>query len=62
MKTANRAILEAKAKRKQKEEQLNLLIGFVKDCATNWDCDSDAHKYGTTCRACGAQKLLSQIK
>jgi len=31
---------------------------FIRDCYMNWDCDDDAHKYNTTCRACEAEKLI----
>lgn len=31
---------------------------FAKDCATNFDCDSDAHRYNTPCRACRANDLV----
>ena len=34
------------------------LLSFTRDCANNYDCDSDAHKYGTQCRACAARQLL----
>jgi hypothetical protein len=34
------------------------LESFARDCANNWDCDSDAHKYNTGCRSCAAQALL----
>jgi hypothetical protein len=44
------------------EEEVKLLIDFVKDCATNWDCDNDSHKYNTPCRMCDAQKVLEQFK
>jgi hypothetical protein len=44
------------------EEEVKLLIDFVKDCATNWDCDNDSHKYNTPCRMCEAQKVLEQFK
>ena len=39
--------------------EINILRSFVQDCKVNWDCDSDAHKYGTRCRACEAEKLLT---
>jgi len=44
------------------EEEVELLIDFVKDCATNWDCDNDSHKYNTPCRMCEAEKVLEQFK
>ena len=34
------------------------LEGFVRDVRDNWDCDSDAHRYDTSCRCCMAAKLL----
>lgn len=34
---------------------------FVRDVANNYDCDSDAHRYGTPCRACEAKQLLATI-
>jgi hypothetical protein len=41
-------------------EAITPLLVFIKDIATNWDCDSDAHRYNTTCRACEATKILEQ--
>lgn len=35
------------------------LRSFVEDVATQFDCDLDAHKYGTQCRQCDAQELLA---
>ena len=49
-------------KNKYSEEEVKLLIDFVKDCATNWDCDNDSHKYNTPCRMCEAEKVLKQFK
>lgn len=37
--------------------QIHDLMEFARDVADNWDCDSDAHKYGTPCRACQAKGL-----
>ena len=31
---------------------------FVRCVADNYDCDSDAHRYGTPCRSCDARALL----
>ena len=52
-----------------RKEYLKELVGivaemekFVKDCRDSWDCDNDAHKYGTTCRSCEAKKILSLIR
>ena len=33
----------------------------LRDFAENWDCDEDAHKYGTTCRGCAAKKAKESI-
>lgn len=30
----------------------------LRDISENWDCDSDAHKYGTPCRCCQAKAAL----
>jgi chromosome segregation ATPase len=37
------------------------LLGFVRDIAKNYDCDQDAHRHGTSCRCCEAQKLLADL-
>lgn len=34
------------------------LESFVRDIRDNFDCDSDAHKYGTTCRCCEAMAVI----
>ncbi len=31
---------------------------FAREVRDNYDCDSDAHRYGTMCRACEAEKVL----
>ena len=31
---------------------------FVEMCRDDFDCDHDAHRWGTVCRACAAAKLL----
>lgn len=31
---------------------------FAKDVRDNYDCDADAHKHGTPCRKCEAEKVL----
>ena len=38
---------------------LRKVMEFVRDVATNWDHDEDAHKYGTLCRVCEAEELLA---
>lgn len=35
-----------------------VLETFAKDIRDGYDCDEDAHKYGTPCRCCEASKLL----
>lgn len=49
---------KADAERDAALAEVERLKGFVRDCRDNWDCDSDAHKYGTKCRACEAGKLI----
>ncbi len=39
-------------------KRLETLEEFARDVRDNYDCDSDAHKYGTRCRCCEAAKLL----
>lgn len=39
-------------------EELTKLRRFAKNCHENFDCDEDAHKYGTPCRSCEASILL----
>ena len=34
------------------------ILQFLKDCAEDFDCDSDAHIHDTLCRACRAKELL----
>jgi hypothetical protein len=50
------------AERMYSEEEVKLLIDFVEDCATNWDCDNDSHKYNTPYRMCEAEKVLNNLK
>lgn len=42
----------------EKNEEIESLQEFVRDCRDNWDCDEDAHRYNTPCRSCEAKKLL----
>lgn len=37
------------------EARLESAERLLKDFRDNWDCDSDAHKYGTPCRCCEAR-------
>lgn len=41
------------------EEQVRTLREFVRECATNFDCDRDAHRYQTFCRQCEARAALA---
>jgi hypothetical protein len=34
------------------------LYEFARDCRDNWDCDADAHRYCTLCRACEAERIV----
>lgn len=36
------------------------LEAALRDIRDNYDCDSDAHKYGTNCRCCTARKALEK--
>lgn len=36
-------------------------VDFIRDIATNWDCDQDSHTYNTPCRKCEAIKLLKEM-
>ena len=47
---------------KRIQERYDRLVAFVNDIATNYDHDSDAHKYGTTCRVCEAEALLAYLE
>lgn len=31
----------------------------LRDFADNYDCDTDAHRYGTTCRKCKSKQLIN---
>lgn len=39
-------------------DELEELRAFARDIRDNYDCDDDAHRHGTTCRACEAEKVL----
>lgn len=49
----------------EKIEQLELKLkkcsDFVRDCAEDWDCDSDSHKYNLPCRKCNAEKIYKYL-
>jgi hypothetical protein len=36
------------------------LYEFARQCASNFDCDADAHRYGTYCRACSARDVIAK--
>jgi|ERR1044072_2708636 hypothetical protein len=38
------------------------IFDFIKDCAENWDHDTDGHKYDTGCRKCEAKSLYEDLK
>jgi len=38
--------------------KVKLLEEFIRDCAVNWDCDSDSHRYDLLCRKCEAKKIF----
>ena len=40
-------------------KRVKLLEAFAVDIRDNYDCDSDAHKYGTPCRCCEAEYVLT---
>jgi len=48
--------------RSYSEQDIAPLLKFINDCDFNWDCDNDAHRYNTNCRACDARKILEQFK
>ncbi len=49
---------EYNARRAEKAEaRAAELESFVADVADNYDCDEDAHRYGTQCRKCKAAAL-----
>ena len=36
-----------------------MLLDALKEIRDDFDCDSDSHKYGTTCRSCLAREALA---
>ena len=48
---------QEEAGRIEAEKKLKEYREFIRDIRDNYDCDSNAHKYGTPCRACDAAKL-----
>ena len=55
------ALVKANERIAELEDNKKELLSFVRDVAFNYDCDADAHRYGTPCRACGAFALLQLI-
>lgn len=47
----------------QKEnDAVTKLVEFARDCAYNWDCDTDGHKYNTGCRKCDSKELYNEYQ
>lgn len=44
----------------QAAEKLIDFAIFVKSIQEDYDCDRDAHRYGTQCRSCEAKRLLQK--
>lgn len=42
--------------------QRDLAVSELETVANGFDCDNDAHRYGSYCRKCEAKKALSTIK
>lgn len=55
--------LDERAKDAKKPEPIDFdaLQEFARDIRDNWDCDEDAHRYGTRCRCCEAEKILGPL-
>lgn len=47
---------------KELQKRVEELENALKSIRDNYDCDSDAHKYGTECRCCLAESLLGPKK
>lgn len=39
-------------------DRVRRLEDFAYSCRDDFDCDNDAHRHGTMCRACAAEKIL----
>lgn len=50
---------EAERRAERAEARAKRAEDFVRNCRDNFDCDDDAHRYSTTCRACDAGKVLA---
>lgn len=51
-------IADLKSGKQELEAKLAMAVGELRTVAEDFDCDSDAHKYNSYCRACNAQKVL----
>jgi hypothetical protein len=38
-----------------------ILVAYAQGIVRNYDHDSDAHRYGTSCRVCDAEHVLRQL-
>lgn len=53
-------LLDGLDKRVNRPAEFDAFCAFARSIRDNWDCDADAHKYGTPCRCCEAEKLLGE--
>ena len=44
------------------DDALRVAREALRNIGDNYDCDSDAHRYDTPCRACDAQKTLAELR
>ena len=49
---------ERKAKVRELSAAVRRMGQFIKTVRDDFDCDRDAHRYGTLCRACEAKKII----
>ena len=49
---------ERKGAIRELAEKVRRLEGLAYSCRDDFDCDSDAHRHGTMCRACRAAEVL----
>ena len=43
------------------DRQVTSLVELAENVYSGYDCDSDAHKYGTPCRKCMAEDVLKYL-
>lgn len=53
-------LIMANKSAERRGKRIKELESFVKDIRDGFDCDLDAHKYGTLCRCCEAEKILGK--